>query len=312
MLNKTTQALNAFDNQHDFERLAADILNKEGYKDVEPMAPGGGSDGGQDIKFKDGEEQGFAFVTLRKDIKTKFNEDLAKLKSDAGLIALFCKLNVTPVMKREFTKSSLEKSYRIQFYDLERLRSLLDSNMKDLRRKYLQIDDENSLKLRSEAQKLLRFPNAVPDEISPPTILETLLTDQLPRRLFDLLMKYSEEDIREVPLIGNLLHSHLLRYNEFRNNVINIETDMLSKINILGGGLFIQSWKIHLQYIFIRLGGTTKNDIMKGHHFLNYGITWDSAEILYNKIIEEPDIIFKFSELLNMINDIGEKMSLLT
>jgi len=42
MLSQTRRALEDFDNQHDFERMAADVLNALGYLDVEPMAPGGG------------------------------------------------------------------------------------------------------------------------------------------------------------------------------------------------------------------------------------------------------------------------------
>ena len=44
--------------------MAADILNALGYSDVEPMAPGGGPDGGRDIKFREAESRGIAFVTL--------------------------------------------------------------------------------------------------------------------------------------------------------------------------------------------------------------------------------------------------------
>jgi hypothetical protein len=45
MLSQTRRALEDFDNQHDFERMAADILNGLGYQGVEPMAPGGGQIG---------------------------------------------------------------------------------------------------------------------------------------------------------------------------------------------------------------------------------------------------------------------------
>ena len=45
MLSKTRRALEDFDNQHEFERMAADVLNALGYSNVEPMAPRGGSDG---------------------------------------------------------------------------------------------------------------------------------------------------------------------------------------------------------------------------------------------------------------------------
>src|SRR2546425_6080163 len=89
MLNQTRQGLEAFDNQHDFERLAADVLNGLGYSGVEPMAPAGGADGGQDIRFRDGAEPGLAFVTLDKKIREKFRRDLAKHPEASGVIALF-------------------------------------------------------------------------------------------------------------------------------------------------------------------------------------------------------------------------------
>ncbi len=44
MLSQTKRALEEFDNQHDFERMAADILNALGYPLVDPQAPGGGFD----------------------------------------------------------------------------------------------------------------------------------------------------------------------------------------------------------------------------------------------------------------------------
>ncbi len=65
MLSLTKEALEHFDNQHDFERMAADVLNALGYQGVDLMAPGGGPDSGRDIVFKDGDEQGMGFVTLR-------------------------------------------------------------------------------------------------------------------------------------------------------------------------------------------------------------------------------------------------------
>src|SRR5437588_9446196 len=81
MLSLTQKALEEFDNQHDFERMCADILNALGYKDVTLIAPRGGSDRGQDITFttEDG-NKGLACVTLRQDSDTKFNEDFSQRK----------------------------------------------------------------------------------------------------------------------------------------------------------------------------------------------------------------------------------------
>lgn len=46
LFSLTRTALEQFDNQHDFERIAADILNALGNKDAMPIAPRGGGDGG--------------------------------------------------------------------------------------------------------------------------------------------------------------------------------------------------------------------------------------------------------------------------
>jgi len=199
MLNHTRHALEAFDNQHEFERMAADVLNSLGYSGVEPLAPGGGADGGRDIKFRDGETSGVAFVTLDSRIREKFKRDLAKRDKGEGQIALFCKVTVSPAMKLAFTKDAIELGYTLEIYDLERLRSLLDSSLKDVRRRYLGIDDSVSAKLRSQVKKLLRFPDAFPDDSSSIGKLESMLADQLPRRLFDLAIQHDERDVL-VPL----------------------------------------------------------------------------------------------------------------
>ena len=186
MASQTRRSLEDFDNQHDFERMAADVLNALGYSDVEPMAPAGGADGGRDIIFREADTPGIAFVTLEKTIRDKFKRDLAKQSNTEGLIALFCNVDVSPSMKLTFAREAVAKGYRVDVFDLERLRSLLDSSLKDVRRRYLKIDDELAARLRSEVRRLLRFPDATPSAPDPPTLVETLLADDLPRRLFDL------------------------------------------------------------------------------------------------------------------------------
>lgn len=180
MLSQTRRALEDFDNQHDFERMAADVLNALGYSNVEPMAPGGGADSGQDIRFMEGDAPGVAFVTLNKQIRTKFKRDLAKQDDGEGVIALFCKVGVSPAMKLDFAKEAIAKGYRIEVFDLERLRSLFDSSLKDVRRRYLHIDDEVAARLRSEITRLLRFPGSVQDVTAPPALIERVLVNKLP------------------------------------------------------------------------------------------------------------------------------------
>ena len=105
MFSQTRRALEDFDNQHDFERMAADILNSLGYLNVEPMAPAGGPDGGRDIQFRDGDARGIAFVTLDKDISKKFKFDLSKQEDADGVIALFCNVATAQLFEQQLTNT---------------------------------------------------------------------------------------------------------------------------------------------------------------------------------------------------------------
>jgi len=287
VLSQTRRALEDFDNQHDFERMAADVLNSSAYSDVDPAAPGGGPDSGEDITFHDGETPGVAFVTLNKDIKSKFKYDLNKKQSSSTIIALFCNVVVSPSTKLEFTKAALSKGCRLDIYDLERLRSLLDSSQKDIRRRYLHIDDEAAAKLRSEVTKLIKFPDAVPDNVSPPSTMERILLDQLPRRLFDLLLRYEEVDIKEMPGIGQRLHNHLVAYYKFRKQAIRIENEMMSKVGNMVGVRFPAAWQIYVRYSLMRFGGASMETIVSWGDFLNFSITWEDAEKVFSRLSED-------------------------
>ena len=297
MLSQTRRALEDFDNQHDFERMAADILNALGYDAVEPMAPAGGADGGRDIQFREGETPGIGFVTLDKNIRDKFKRDLAKQQDTEGVIALFCKANVTPAAKLSMAKEAIAKGFRIEIFDLERLRSLLDNSAKDIRRRYLGIDDELAAQLRSEVKRLLRFPDAVQENVAPNTLLETILADQLPRRAFDLLMRFDENDISEVPVIGAALHNHFTSYYEFREGVLRTEASVQSKIGAMVGVRFAEAWRIYLRYVMMRFGGASKETIIGWGEFLNYGITWDSTETVFEKLSSDPDLSSEIERL---------------
>jgi hypothetical protein len=300
MFSHTTRALEDFDNQHDFERMAADILNTLGYSNVEPMAPAGGPDGGRDIKFNEGDSAGIAFATLEKKIESKFEQDLEKQpKGEGGLIAQFCSVSVSPGMKLSFTKKALAKGYRLEVFDLERLRSLLDGRLKDVRRRYLGIDDEVAAQLRSQLNKLLQFPDAVAPAPSPPTVIEGLLVNALPRRVFELLMGYDVQDIAEVPEIGEALRKHLTSYYRFRQNAIRLEDEMLHKIGQSVSVRFPVAWQIYLRYVWMRFGGNSKETIIGWGNFLNYSITWDDAERIFNELSTVQPLSTQIKDLIS-------------
>jgi hypothetical protein len=140
MLSPTLAALEAFDNQHDFERFAADVLNEYGYFDVVLQAPRGGADGGRDILFSyDGGRKGLAWVTLRKDIEKKFHEDASQRRAgEYSKYYLFCTAHLTSPQKDAFAKfcrTTLAADFTPQ--DCEALRSVLDTRLLTLRARYL-------------------------------------------------------------------------------------------------------------------------------------------------------------------------------
>lgn len=288
MASKTRRALEDFDNPHDFERLAADVLNALGYQSVEPMAPAGGSDGGTDVNFRDGDEPGIAFVTLDKNVRDKFRRDLAKHEAGEGVIALFSTVDVSPAQKKVFAQDALAKGYRLEVFDLERLRSLLDASLKELRRRYLGIDDDVSARIRADVKKLFRFPDSFPYQ--PKTVMESRFSDGMPGRLADMLMDRSEEELAEVPGIGSRLLSHLVAFDQFRRELAVIEEQLLARIGERATCRFRQAWVIQLQYNLSRIGGASKESIERGANFLNYGMTWDSAELSFASFAADKEI----------------------
>jgi hypothetical protein len=317
MSSETRRALEDFDNPSDFERLAADVLNAQGYSDVKPMAPCGGGDGGQDIRFRVGSSTGTAFVTLNKDIKRKFDEDLSKLSNGNGEIALFCSVDVTPTNKRKFTEDARRKGFTLQIFDLERIRSLLDTTLKHLRRRYLHIDDEMAEKLRSDVRQLLNYPDAVPVDASPPTTLERVVRNKLPRRLFELLMRYNDSDVCEVPGVGAALHEHRRMYYQFRQVVTRFEGKLLNQIATIMGceHNFPAACRIHLKYALMRFLGATKAEVSARGNFLNYDITWESAEGMFQKLCIDSASALQFGELhcqLKALNEGTDRIKFLT
>ena len=300
MTSETRRALEDFDNQHEFERLAADVLNALGYSSVEPMAPRGGSDGGRDIRFRESDTPGVALVTLDKKIRDKFKRDLVKQDDSEGVIALFCNVDVSPSQKLDFTRDAIAKGYRLEVFDLERLRSLLDTSLRDVRRRYLGIDDQVAARLRSEVAKLIRYPDAVADVAQPPTLLEGLLANKLPRRLFDVLLTYEERDVIEVPGIGRALHDHLRGYYEFRQRILAAEQQLLMRIGKVVSVRFAAGWRIYLRYAMMRFAGASQEDIVGWGDFLNYSISWEDAERVFQLLNGDAESASAMSNVLQI------------
>lgn len=139
MLDLTRKALEEFDNQHDFERMCADILNALGFREVVPIAPRGGPDEGRDITYTGASGRGLACVTLRKDIERKFKEDFGRRKKgEYSEYTLFCTAYLTAETKKAFTQYCLsELDAELTPRDIEALSSLLNASLIAIRDRYL-------------------------------------------------------------------------------------------------------------------------------------------------------------------------------
>ena len=52
---------------------------------------------------------------------------------------------------------------------------------------------------------------------------------------------------------------------------------------------FRQAWgAIYFRYFLLRSGGLTQQQIIDGGSFLNWGITWDEAERVFNELTKNP------------------------
>ncbi len=299
MLHLTKKALEEFDNQHDFERMCADILNALGCQKVEPIAPTGGPDGGKDIVFYDGDIKCAVFVTLRKDIGKKFDEDLQKFKIRDGFdkIVLFSNQNITRKQKEDFFRLTNSKGIHfLEIYDLEKLRSLLDASLKSIRKKYLHIDDETSEKILAAVKKTLEFPDLVVKESEKPNPLEAM-SDILPRKLFYTLFEYDEKDISEITHMGSELNDFKMDYNRFRQQCSVVYSKIIESIRPLIKQKMSPAWDMYAKYCILRFYYKTPEKAYHAIENWNYGITATDAEHVYKLLLESDDIFDEFSPL---------------
>lgn len=170
MYSKTINYLEKFDNQHDFERMCADILNALGYKDVVLIAPRGGSDGGKDIAFTtESGGKGLACVTLRKDIEVKFKQDFSqRTAGEYDKYILFCTAHLTAKQKLDFISHCMS-TLQAEFVptDIEALRSILDSALKHIRDRCLYLGDQEKQRRSVLLGKFRRLWILSNDGISP-------------------------------------------------------------------------------------------------------------------------------------------------
>jgi len=163
-----------------------------------------------------------------------------------------------------------------------------------------------SHRLRSELGELVRFPNA-PNTFEPPTMLEQMLTNKLPQRIFGTLAHYNKTEIVGVPNEGEALYQYKQDYYDFQSKVAAWETDLKAKIGQRVAVRLELGWEIYLRYAILRFTGHSKEELRAGNDFLNFSITWDDAERVFAELSNDPAVTQKNTELKLSMNKVIEE-----
>jgi hypothetical protein len=293
MLTLTQKALEEFDNQHDFERMCADVLNSLGYQDVVLIAPKGGSDGGRDITFTtpDG-KKGLACVSLREDSNNKFNEDFGRrTKGEYEKYVFFTNRYLTFEQKLKYQKyciDSLEAELLPQ--DREALRSLLDSALKEVRKKWLHIDDESSAQLKKRIFNWLKYQQKLPPENyrDRASLAEWVLTTAVQREIYYVIADVDDDEIKLIPGIGDTLWRFKEHYYNLclRLNVVTKKSHDLIHTQTRTLFQFQHGWQMIYKYILLRLTGQSPESVSQQVP-LNYDISPEQCEATYQLVFKD-------------------------
>lgn len=169
-----------------------------------------------------------------------------------------------------------------------------------------QLNDDAVAKLESEVSNLLRYPDAYRDMVDPPTITEELLTNKLPRRLFDLLYAYDDKIILSVPKVGTALRDHKVGYYRFRQNVQKLEGSLMAKIGERVQVRFRDAWTMYLQYVILRSANNSKEKIIAGGNFFSYPITWDDCERVFQELWKDQSVSSAATAMFSLHSKLGE------
>src|SRR5579859_283133 len=135
--------------------------------------------------------------------------------------------------------------------------------------------------LKAEIGELKAFPNlgAAPERAN---ILEGYLSNKKPVKLFGILAKYYPETIKNVPRIVNNHMDFKKKYYDITNKECSFENRTIELIGTHAESQIRTAWEIAFRYYVVRASGASQQNIAGAGNFLNYGLTWDKVEEIYN------------------------------
>lgn len=152
--------------------------------------------------------------------------------------------------------------------------------------------------LQSEIEELAHFPNR-PDLPQARTLLEQATIAKAPHQLYVILTKYYKPTILSVPKIGKELFDFKSDYYGYENKQQDVEEKVTEEIGKIVAVRLRQGWAIYFRYFLFRSTGHTQQEIKDAGDFLNFSITWEDAERVYNELSKNPTVSGGMTESLN-------------
>lgn len=144
-------------------------------------------------------------------------------------------------------------------------------------------------RLKAELSDLAEFPNKG-DVGQPNTMLEGLSRTKVPIRLYSTLDRYVKQTIVGVPGVGERLFDFRKSYYEFSQSQQDLETIAITSVGPHVEGKLRAAWTIYFRYFLLRSSGHSADDVKEAGNFLNYDITWEDAERVYQELSKTPAV----------------------
>ncbi|WP_324698789.1 hypothetical protein ACLIMP_08720 [Novosphingobium aerophilum] len=143
-------------------------------------------------------------------------------------------------------------------------------------------------RLKQELGDFANYPDKF--EGKPRTILETHSTTGQPLALYSILSRYYKTTISDVPDVGADLLKFKRDYYTFSGSEAQFEQRAILKVGTLVEGRLRPAWEIYFYYFLLRSAEHSIDAVKAGGNFLNYGITWEDAERVYQALNTDAEI----------------------
>jgi hypothetical protein len=272
-----------------FEWMMCDLLSSHKYKGIDPQSPGM-RDNGKDALYHDAEQAIVFAFSIEKDWKGKFERDIKSAKRHNLTLNtfIFCSNQLIPATERD--KKIAEQATQgitAEFYDVGRIKVLLDTHYKKLRQIYLGIQDNTTI--RRKIRNILFDPD---NEVENPRHW-TMFAIAAPADMVGLFTLIRDEDLTmicesEEELVAfNTLLSNLMHYRKLATVIDNYIFDDITDKHLVNMPSYYQK---ALEYCNLRLRGVDKRAVEVRVTTAGYlGPVNEFCEKIYERLQEDQD-----------------------